>query len=253
MVSGATMAPPYNSSTPNAMSLAALHLEEAPAAHIGRFLRRVASARTVFAVAAEDGLARTASHHMSGREVALLWSEREAAMRWAASLASNTRIKELRLEELFAGLLPALAEHRRLVGTDWCGETGEPELDPRELAEKIRLELLEAFLARAIMFGAVWTLGDRDGPVMLVSATRPNVLMMPCWSDERQAEARQEGPWIDTVTMRIRLEDFMKTTLPGLGGQGFLVAPEHIAGPGVIELEADDLKARIAARQVIEI
>lgn len=218
-----------------------------------RFLRRAVSARTVFAVACEQGLARVRSRHFRGREVALLWSAVEPAERWAAVLDGQARVKQVPLAEALADMLPALFAHQRLAGVDWTGEAAEPELDPRDLAERLRSELLESFMARAVAFGAVWTLGDALGPVMLASTTRRNALVMPCWSDERQADARREGPWAETEPVRIRLDDFLARTLVSLEAQGSQVAPEHILGAGSFELEPGDLKLRIGARRVVEV
>lgn len=216
-----------------------------------RFLRRAVSGRCLYAVASENGLARSPSRRSSGREAALLWSAPEAAESWASTQPGRPRVKELPLNEVLLDMLPGLANHQRMVGLDWTGNsTAVPELDPAELGGKLRAELLESFLARVVMFGAVWTLGDADGPSMMVSITRSEALVLPVWSDERQAGARIDGPWRDCLPMRIRMDDFVRLTLPGLERQRALVAPEHMFGPGVIELEAADLRSRISARRI---
>lgn len=216
-----------------------------------RFLRRAVSGRRIFAVSGDSGLARMASQRLSGREAALLWSAEEDAGHWAEKQPSRARVRELQLDEVLIDMLPGLAQHQRTVGLDWGGQSpAVPELEPAELAGRLRSELLESFLARVVMFGAVWTIGDAYGPSMMVSHTQPGALVLPCWSDERQAGARLQGPWRDCLPMRIRMDDFMKRTLPGLEQQRALIAPEHIFGPGAIELTAADLRERIAARRI---
>lgn len=216
-----------------------------------RFLRRAVSGRRVFAVTGDNGLARSASQRLTGREAALLWSDEDAAGSWATAQPGRSRVKELQLGEVLIDMLPGLAQHQRMVGLDWGGNARAlPELEPAELAGRLRSELLESFLARVVMFGAVWTIGDGYGPSMMVSQSRPGALVLPCWSDERQAGSRLEGPWRDCLPMRVRMDDFMKLTLPGLAQQGALIAPEHMFGPGAIELTAADLKERIEARRI---
>jgi hypothetical protein len=228
-----------------------ISLDPREAVHGERFLRRAVSARRVYAVSCAEGLARQPSRRERGLEVTLLWSEPAPAQRWAGVLPSHARVKELDLDEFLAGMLPALAEHKRLVGLDWNEQAVEPEVGPLDLAAMLRNEMLESFLTRVIMFGAVWTLGDAYGPALLVSSTRAgDVLMLPCWSDERQAEARIEGPWSECVTMRTRLDDFLNVTLGWLERQGHLVAPEHMRGRGTAELDPTHFKLRLAARRV---
>lgn len=216
---------------------------------IDRFLRGVASGRRVFAISGEQGLARVPSRRMRGREVILLWSEEEMAQSWSAVLASNARIKDFYISEVLTSLLPALAEHQRHVGVNWSQQAIEPEFDPRQLAEKVRLATLDHFLTRTVIHGGLWTLGFPDGPCLLVSATRPDVLVLPCWSEERLAEARIAGPWSEAMVMRVSLEEFLSGQLGWLERQGYLVAPEHLEEPGSLELEAPDFKLRLAARR----
>lgn len=225
------------------------HLLEAE--HGERFLRRAVSGRKVFAVSGDSGLARMASRHLSGREAALLWSSSDAAQSWASARPGRSVVRELDLSEVLLDMLPGLANHQRLVALD-CADTvaAVPEVEPADLGGRLRTELLESFLARVVMFGAVWAIGDAYGPSMMVSTTRPGAVLLPVWSDERQAGSRLEGPWQDCVTMRIRMADFLGVTLPGLARQGAMVGPEHMFGPGVIELDADDLRERIGARRI---
>jgi hypothetical protein len=209
-----------------------------------RFLKRVVEIRRAFAVAGSDGLARVPSRRQKGREVTLFWSRREEAERWAEAVASNPRVKELMLSDLLMDVLPALATIKRFAGVDWNADGVEPEFDAGDLAERIRLEALEAFVHRAMVNRRVFTLEGLDGPALLVSRARPDQYFMPCWAERAEAEMRIEGPWRDMMAMEIPLSDFLERKLPWLSGRGILVAPGHSEGAGTLELEAMDLKAR---------
>lgn len=215
-----------------------------------RFLQRAVGARHIYAVAGADGLARMPSRHMRGRDVTLLWSQREDAERWASSVESP-RIKELPVAEVVCSVLPALAVHKRLVGLDWSAEIIEPEVDPRDLAERLRLAAVEAFIARVVALDAVWTLGDVNGPALLVSGTRPDVLVLPCWSSGDQAEARTYGPWSLCLPMKVPLADFLGGKMAWLERQGYLVAPDHMEGPGALELEVGELRTRLEQERAV--
>lgn len=223
-------------------------LQSHPAAlHRDRFLDRVVVANRIYAVSGEDGLARLPSRWLKGREVTLFWSERGEAERWSPLVARNPRIKELRLSELLGEVLPVLSRIRRLVGVDWEKEGIEPEMDPSDLVERIRLTSLDVFVRDVVRGGRVWTLADATGPAMLVSQTRSEVLVLPCWADRNEAEARIEGPWEDMMAIETPLAEFVWSNLTLLGGNGHLVSPGHIGGSAILELGPDDLAARLTA------
>lgn len=214
-----------------------------------RFVRHAIAHRAVFAVAGEDGLARVPSQRRRGRHVTLLWSARAEAEHWAPVLAENPRVKELPLSALFADVLPALAGLNRLVGPDWCADPAEAEIDPADLAERLRMRALEAFVTRARISRALWVLEDASGPALLVSAACSGRFMLPCWSDRTLAAARREGPWAGMAVSSVALESFLAATLPWLAERGWSVAPEHTEGPGALELAADEMAARLAPRR----
>lgn len=213
-----------------------------------RFIRRVVAQQAVYAIAGEDGLARVDSRHFKGRQTTLVWSTREEAERWSGSLVANPRIKDIPLGAFLSEVLPALAGLKRLVGPDWSAEPVEGELQPLDLAERIRLEAVETFVQRAKLRQAVWMLEDSTGPALLVSATRSDQLFLPCWSSRRLAEARIEGPWKDMLAVEIPLPNFLTMTLPWLAERGWLVAPEHTEGAGALEFAPADLKLRFTGQ-----
>jgi len=211
-----------------------------------RFVKRVLATRTVYAVSGEEGLGRVPSRRWKGREVTLLWSSRAEAERWANVIAVNPRIKELPLGVVLSELLPSLAKFRRLIGPDWGSEPIEAEVEPGDLAERLRLEAIEHFAHKVMVTRKVFMLEDSSGPALLVSATSPDLLFLPCWAEREAAEARIEGPWRDMMAIEIPLHNFLEQTLGWLAGRGWMVAPDHWEGAGALELQPDDLKRRFS-------
>lgn len=214
-----------------------------------RFLERTAEGRRVYVVLGSDGLARVPSRRLKGREVTLMWSDRAEAERWATLVAENPRVKELTLAEVLSGVLPKLQELRRFVGVDWSSKEVEPESDASDVAERLRIAALGRFVKIVKGTGQVWTLEDANGPAFVLSATRPDMFVLPCWADRSTAENRIldriDGPWRDMMALEIPLKVFIEKKLPWLAEQGRLVAPEHLEGAGALELEPRDLAATL--------
>lgn len=216
---------------------------------LGRFVRRVLDAQAAWTAAGEEGLARVASPTHKARMVTLLWSERGEAERQGSLVAAHARTKRLSLADLLIEVLPKLEELKRLVGPDWGGEPRlEPEIEPGELARRLRGEAVAQFVRKASHREAVWVLQGADGPACLMSRCRPGVQMLPCWYDAAHAEARIAGPLADAVAAAVPLAAFRERTLPWLAESGRLVAPGYCEGDGVVELAPADLEARLEAR-----
>ena len=66
----------------------------------------------------------------------------------------------------------------------------------------------------------------------------------------RTAEARLRGAWSHMRPLEVSLDSFVGLTLPWLALRGWLVGPEHWAGPGALEVAPGDLKARLVTRPV---
>ncbi|MEL7047745.1 MAG: DUF2750 domain-containing protein [Pseudomonadota bacterium] len=214
-----------------------------------RFVRRLANTKRMFIVSGEDGLARVPSQKQAGRETVFAWTTRAEAERWADCICDNPRVKELYIGEILADFLPALSEHRRLIATDWTTDNVEGECEPQVLRDLIQLETVDAFMQRVATSGNVYILENTMGPALLVSATRHDQMVLPCWSQREVAESRLEGPWANHTVMRIPLANFVKITLPWLQGQDHKVAPDHVPGSQAIELEAGSIAGRIEAKK----
>jgi hypothetical protein len=210
-----------------------------------RFIRRAVAQRTVYAIAGEEGLARVPSRRFRDREVTLFWSSRTEAERWAPVVASNPRIKELPLAAVMTDVLPALSGLHRYAGTDWGAEPVEAEVDPLDLCERLRNETLDTFVAKARLSRKVYMLEDASGPALLVAASRPDTLMLPCWSQRAAAEERIEGPWRNMTAIEFPLETFLDRTLRWLTERGYLVSPDHWLGSAALELQPGEVARRL--------
>jgi len=209
------------------------------------FIRKVGRSGAVWVVAGSEGLARVPSQRWKGREVTLMWSERENAERWASSVTDRPRIKQLSLLDLHVEVLPALEHLKRFVGTDWGPDPVEPEIEARELGERLRLEAVDEFIARVAGQQKLYILEDSDGPAMMVSQQDEGQRTLPCWATWEEAEARIEGPFREMLSVSIPLSSFLERTLPWLESEGRRVAPAHFWGPGAIELEPADIAERL--------
>lgn len=215
---------------------------------LGRFMRRALDAQGVWAAAGEEGLARVASPTRIGRMVTLLWSDRAEAERHGSEAAVHARIKLLALPDLLIEVLPKLEALERLVGPDWGGAPRvEPEIEPGELAARLRAEAVAQFVRNATRRERVWVLQGAEGPVCLMSKGRPGAQVLPCWYEAAHAEARIAGPLADALAAPVSVAAFRERTLPWLADSGRLVAPGYCEGPGVVELVPADLEARLAA------
>ncbi|MCH9808870.1 MAG: DUF2750 domain-containing protein [Alphaproteobacteria bacterium] len=215
-----------------------------------QFVSRASKSMMVYAVAGEGGLARAKSRDGDGREVTFLWSDRAEAEKWAACIADNPRIKELPMGEVLKTLLPALGEHNRKIATDWSDAPDEPELEPGDVADLLRAGLIEAFVERAARSGSVWVVGGMYGPAMMVTRSRPEGQMLPCWSVRERAEMRLEGPWAEMALNEIPVGRFLEATLPGLKETGALLCPDNILGVETPEIAPDEMAKKLKAALV---
>ena len=214
-------------------------------AAIDRFIRRVLDTEAAWTTAGEEGLARIPSPTAKGRMVTLLWSERAEAERWGSLVAAHARTKRLSLADLLTEVLPKLASLNRLVGPGWGPASLEQEIEPADLARRLRSEAVSQFVREARHREAVWILQGADGPACLMSKSRPGTQVLPCWYDRAHAEARIAGPLADSVAAAVPLTVFRDRTLLWLSETGRLVAPGYCEGDGVIELAPPDLAARL--------
>ncbi len=210
-----------------------------------RFIHRVNETGRVWAVAGSEGLSRVKSQRWKGRDVTLLWSDEQQARRWASSVADRPRLKELTRSDLLQDVLPALAQMKRFVGPDWGADPVEPEVEARDIGERLRLAAIERFVRTVSTTGVVWMLEGIDGPGLLLSGSAQDRLVLPCWSDREEAEKHIVGPFEELLALLIPIDNFLNRTLPWLEERQRLVAPEFYWGGGAIELEPGDLRFQL--------
>ena len=154
--------------------------------------------------------------------------ERSLAENEAQAVARNLRVSPQKLN-LVAGLIRGKKVEQALA---------DLEFSRKRIAQDVRKS------------GVLWVLEDAQGPALFVSITRPELLFMPCWSERGHAEARVAGAWSHMRPLEVSLDSFVGLTLPWLALRGWLVGPEHWAGPGALEVAPGDLKARLVTRPV---
>jgi hypothetical protein len=209
------------------------------------FFRQAVVGGVVWAVRGREGLARVDSQMQPDRYVTLLWSRREEAERWASVLATEPNVTALTLRDLLVDLLPTLARSGGYVGTDWNSEPIEPEMDPADLAGRLRADAVANFIDSAAHSRIVWVLYSAQGPACLMSKTRPGQMFLPCWADCAKAQAHVTGPSTELLPASIPLACFLGRTLMWLTEVRRRVFPAYIEGEGGIELEPYDLKGRL--------
>lgn len=213
------------------------------------FVRKVVAARAVWAVAGSEGLARLPSAVNAGREVTLFWSDQGEAERWAVTVASEPRVKQIPLVDIINEVLPKLRELNRAVGPNWQQEPADAEIEPAVLADRLRAEIMASFVRQAVTNGAVYILEDDQGPTFAASAADPDRLVLPTWSTRPDAEFPRSGFWQETAISRIPLETFLERTLVWLDEIGRLAAPSYTPRIAGLEVTPADLTERLRKLQ----
>ncbi len=224
-----------------------------------RFLRVAVVSGRVYTIMDGTDVVVVDSPREPLRSTALLWSRLGEAKRWADVLAKNPSIVPLSLGHLVARTLPEMGNRGLLAGTDWNAEPCEPELTPSDLASRLSIDALEAFLAQAHASGSLWILEHADGPALIGSA-RPHMgehstaaqTVLPCWTRRADAEQAAVDRWAGAKALSIPLDSFRKLTLPWLIEQGWLVAAATSEEAHGLELTPQALSARLATAQAAE-
>lgn len=219
------------------------------AAVLADFVRKVVAARTVWAVAGSAGLARQQSPSFRARETTLFWAEQGDAERAAASVAEEPRVKSIPLADLLHDVLPKLRDLERAVGTNWLAAPCEPEIEPMDLAERLRQEMLASFVRQAVGQGGLYILEDDQGPTFAASTEVENTLVLPVWTQREEAEVVQRGFWQDMDISHIPLATFIERTLVWLQEINRSVAPSYTPRIANIELAAVDIAERLKKLQ----
>lgn len=219
------------------------------AAVIADFVRKVVASRTVWFVAGSVGLARRPSPTFRARETTLVWAEREDAERAAEQVAEEPRVKSIPLADVLHEVLPKLRDLERAVGPNWYAAPCEAEIEPMDLADRLRQEMLAAFVRQAVGQGGLYILEDDQGPIFAASNEAANSLVLPVWTQREEAEVVQSGFWQDTDISYIPAADFIERTLVWLQEIKRSVAPSYTPRIVNIELPPTDIAERLKKLQ----
>jgi hypothetical protein len=209
------------------------------------FVHRLIETRQCWAIIGDEGMARVPSPIDGQRTVHLVWIDRREAERWATALVSRPRMRMITLVEMTTEMIPKLTEMRRLIGTDWTSAPVEAEIEPSDLDTRIRASLLDRFLDAAEDNRQVWVLRHPEGLACTPSRQSLTGDMLPVWSDRASAEAAARNALEGTVPARVPLADFTQRVLMWCTETRRRVAPEFVPGPGALELQPWELKARM--------
>jgi len=224
------------------------------AAVLADFVRKVVATRTVWVVAGSEGLARRPSPSFRARETTLFWAEQEDAERAAASVTEEPRVKSIPLADVLHDVLPKLRDLERAIGTNWLAAPCEPEIEPMDLGERLRQEMLASFVRQAVSQGGLYILEDDQGqgPTFAASTEVPNALVLPVWTQREEAEIVHRGFWQDTDISHIPLATFIERTLVWLQEINRSVAPSYTPRIANIELAPADIAERLKKLQRLQ-
>jgi hypothetical protein len=216
-----------------------------------QFVRALVQQGHCWSIVGEEGLARVPAPRFPDRQVHLVWSKREDAEHWADVLVTKPRLRRITATETLTEMLPRLADMRRLVGPDWNSDPVEPAIEPREFDRYIRRAMITDFIAAAHRHGQVFVLRTQDGPACLTSRLNATREMLPAFADRKLAEEVGKAVLPGAVPVRVSLPDFIQRVLMWCAETKRTVAPGFMAGPGVIELQAWDVKSALAGGTVV--
>ncbi len=211
-----------------------------------KFIHELALNRCAYAVEGAEGLARVPSPRKRGQNVELMWTDPAEATRWSDALVAEPKLAMLSLETLLLRHLPKLAEEKRLIGTNWSDAPSEPEMTAADLDLHVRRRLIELFVESASKTRQVWLLKGGDIHATIITRHPAGGEALPVFADRASAERAMDGVWAQTLPVRVPIADFLQKTVLWCVETRRRIAPAYVAGPGLIELHAWEMKALLS-------
>ena len=208
-----------------------------------RFIHELALNRCAYAVEGPQGLARVPSPRKRGQDVELFWTDPAEASRWADVLVTEPRLATVPLDLLLARYLPKLAEEHRLIGANWSDAPAEPEMTATDLDQQVRRRLIELLVETANKTRQLWVLKGGDIHATIITRHPAGGEALPVFADRVSAERAMDGVWAQTSPVRVPIADFLQKTILWCVETRRRIAPAYMAGPGLIELHAWEMKA----------
>jgi hypothetical protein len=210
-----------------------------------RFIRRLTLDRVAFVIRGDNGAHAVVSPRQPGRHTVLLWSSRAAADRWAPVLDAGAIVDAVSAGQLLADLLPDLATQQRLAGPDWTTDPLEPEVEPADLADRLRAELLRTFWSVTRERRVIHLIESDAGPARITEAGGADAPLLPCWSRLDDAETALAGRGQGWRLRVWPLDTFLSSGLPWLAANGWRVVPEYAPGAGMPDFPPDAVRSAL--------
>lgn len=202
------------------------------------FIANVLSNGGVSIVTGDDGWARVPLRQDPSRDVILLWSTPQEAVRWASVVAINPVVQHISLDELMGVTLPELAAHGAVVGADWNSDPTDLIVDASDLAIRLLRERTERFMTSVRSARTLWLLESASGPAMLPSARQEGREYLPVWSTREDAVHHTTGGWAVKRPVSVSLDLFTEAYLPFVERNGGFIGANPMPVSGTKEMTA---------------
>ena len=110
----------------------------------------------------------------------------------------------------------------------------------------VRRRLIELFVESASKTRQVWLLKGGDIHATIITRHPAGGEALPVFADRASAERAMDGVWAQTLPVRVPIADFLQKTVLWCVETRRRIAPAYVAGPGLIELHAWEMKALLS-------
>jgi Protein of unknown function (DUF2750) len=110
----------------------------------------------------------------------------------------------------------------------------------------VRRRLIDLFVESAAKTRQVWLLKGGDIHATIITRHPAGGEALPVFADRASAERAMDGVWAQTTPVRVPIADFLQKTVLWCVETRRRIAPAYVAGPGLIELHAWEMKALLS-------